>query len=133
MVVKNHNWQLFRFLILFLNLFFVRPFQIDLQLAVSLLAKTTDVTEDDATNCASFIMTFQDFSYLMCLLNTTELQTHSWFAGEECDTIHLDGTSQLMVVDFNYSCTEGYQYVERTDADGHKCISTHGTYCIVFD
>ena len=106
----------------------ISTFQIDLQLAVSLLAKTTAVTEDDATKCASFIMKFEDFSYLMCLLNTTELGIHTWGVGEECETIHLDSTSLLVVVDFNYSCTVGYQYVERTDADEHKCVSTHGMY-----
>ena len=57
---------------------------------------------------------------------------HSWGVEEECDTIHLDGTSQLMVVDYNYSCTEGYQYLEGTDADGHKCVSKHGMHVYRF-
>ena len=93
---------------------------------MSLLAKSSSVTLDDATTCAGFIMTFPDFSYLMCLLNTTELVADAWMEGEECPTITLDGNSQLMVVDMSYSCTDGYEYVQEADGQGHTCFLKPG-------
>lgn len=94
---------------------------------MSLRAKTADVTFNDATNCASSIIQLPDFSYLMCLLNTTELVIHTWQEGEQCDTIHLDGSTHLLVVDIKHLCTKGYNYIQAT-GDDHKCVPVYGKY-----
>ena len=85
---------------------------------MSLLAKNESVSLDAVTTCASFIMMFPDFSYLMCLLNTTSLVIESWGDGDQCSTIRLDDSSLLMLVNMTHSCTEGYTYA----TDEHKCM-----------
>ena len=95
---------------------------------MSLLAKSDNVTLDAVTNCASFIMTFSDFSYLMCLLNTTELAIDSWEEVNQCSAVRLDDSNLLMLVNMTHSCTEGYIYASADQFAEHRCVPKLGRY-----